>query len=123
MTHALRIVDDREERPTVRRRPFWVERMIERARVLVGMICTRIGVPGFVRNFAFDDKMTGNKIEFIVTARATTLRVNGRDYSFGRFSGGFRGTGTVITQHDGYRSVEAPASPQSRASTDQRSPQ
>lgn len=118
MTHALRVIRDEEARSTARNKPWWAIRMIERARTFIGRICTRLAIPGIVKNFEFEDRMTGNKIEFIVTARATTLRINDRDYSFGRFSGRFMGTGTSISRLSDSEVVEGRASAPPRTPTD-----
>ena len=49
--------------------------------------------PAVVRNWNFEDELTGQTVELRIGLFFTRLRINGRDYYFRRLSGKFDGTG------------------------------
>ena len=54
----------------------------------------RLGLPGFIQPFEFEDLVTGQKLKFTVSPFFTVISIDGRDYYFYRHNGKFDGTGS-----------------------------
>ena len=64
-----------------------------RLRVKLGWIINKIGVPGAIDNFSFNDPLNGLMVVVRVTPSFTYITIDGRDYAFDRITGKFAGTG------------------------------
>lgn len=57
-------------------------------------------LPGAIRPFEIHDKLTGQHLRITVSGMYTILHIDGRDYYFWRWSGGFDGTGSALCTGD-----------------------
>lgn len=64
-----------------------------RLRIAFGRFLNRLGMPGAVENFSFNDPLNGLMVTVKVGPSFTCITIDGRDYVFDRITGRFAGTG------------------------------
>lgn len=64
-----------------------------RLRIFLGRILNRLGMPGAIENFSFNDPLNGLMVTVKVGPSFTYITIDGRDYVFDRITGRFAGTG------------------------------
>jgi hypothetical protein len=72
----------------------WLAELKFKAKVVMGRLLSKLGLPGFIKPVEHFDEYTGQHIQITTSAYFTKLSINGRDYFFHRLSGRFDGTGS-----------------------------
>jgi len=74
--------------------PFTVrQHLTDVIRQIVRYLYFVFGLPGFVHQIDYADKVTGDRIRIKVSWRYTVVACNNREYWFNRLTGKFDGTG------------------------------
>ena len=91
----------------------WWDIFTLRMKARIYRLLDRLGCPGIVRNFEYNDLVTGQHLELRLGTFFWHISIDGRDYYFRRLTGKFDGTGYCCgcggsTPPAGYRSAPTP---------------
>lgn len=79
---------------------IWWNHVRRGANMLLGDVANAIGVPGFVREMEFFDKVTETRVRVRIDNLYTVISIGPRDYFFNRLSGKDGGTGYAFCRED-----------------------